>query len=283
MGLEHPLVARVGAVEVALGSASTGRRAPAQVAPIVPPHVTIPSHKAAEIASRTSGFMAHEASKPFGWSSLHFLQWATVETMIKALGIPQGASIMDVGCGSGWTSLFLAEAGFQVIGYDLVPANVELATTRATRWGSSARFQVSDMESLPSGEQVDAALVLDALHHTGKQRQTLVEISRRLRPGGWLMVGEPTWLHKLSPKARRVGRDLGWLERGIALRGLRRDLAYAGFDEVRRFYQPTWTYEKRVRGLAWELVRLIAANVFVAPQSLLWIAARRRDADDHPQ
>lgn len=237
----------------------------------------IDSHKHAEIASRTPEFMAHEASKPFGWTPLHFIEWATVESMLETVRLPKGACILDIGCGSGWTSLFLAEAGYDVVGYDLVPANVFLARQRAERWGSSARFEVADMEDLPPGDPVDAVLLFQALHHTSGQRASLRAIASRLRPDGWLLLSEPTWLHRFSPEARATRRDRGWMERGLGLRALRGDLRDAGFVEIRRFFQPTRPYEGRARGFLWQLVRLIGANLWVAPQAHLWLAARRGD------
>jgi SAM-dependent methyltransferase len=232
-------------------------------------------HKQAEIASRTPEFMAAEASKPFGWDAAHFVEWATVTEILHRLGVQPGASAIDVGCGSGWTTLFLAEAGLDVLGFDLVPANIELARERAARWGSTARFEVADMDSLPDGPPADLALVFDALHHTRAQRATLEGIHRRLKPGGWLVLAEPTWLHRLSPEARRVRAQRGWLERGLTLRTLRRDLRGAGFGTTRRFFQPTRPYEGRVRAFTWQLTRLVAANLAVAPQAHLWVAAER--------
>jgi 2-polyprenyl-3-methyl-5-hydroxy-6-metoxy-1,4-benzoquinol methylase len=106
--------------------------------------------------------------------------------MLAAVGLHPGSRVIDVGCGSGRTSLFLAEAGYNVLGYDLVPVNVELARVRAERWRSPARFEVVDMERLPAGERADAVLLLDALHHSDHQRRTLESIAGRLVPGGWL-------------------------------------------------------------------------------------------------
>jgi SAM-dependent methyltransferase len=232
-------------------------------------------HKQAEIASRTPEFMANEASKPFGWDAAHFVEWATVTEMLHRLGLQRGASAIDVGCGSGWTTLFLAEAGFDALGYDLVPENVELARERARRWGSAARFEVADMDALPDGPPVDVALVFDALHHTRAQRATLGGVHRRLKPGGWVLLGEPTWLHRISPEARRVRAERGWLERGLTLRGLKRDLRATGFGTVRRFFQPTRPYAGRVREFTWQLTRLAAANWAWAPQAHLWVAAER--------
>jgi SAM-dependent methyltransferase len=76
------------------------------------------AHKLAEVASRTDEFLESEASKPFGWGPKPFLEWATVEAMLEAVGLASNATVLDIGCASGWSSLFLAEAGYNVIGAD---------------------------------------------------------------------------------------------------------------------------------------------------------------------
>src|ERR1700683_3060256 len=181
-------------------------------------------HKRAEIESRTPEFMANEATKPFGWNPAHFVEWATIEHMIGVVELPEEASIIDVGCGSGGASLFMAEAGGRVLGYDLVPANIELARRRAAMWHSRARFKVADMEDLPAGDPADAALLFDSLHHSSRQRAALISLAGRLKPGGCLLLGEASWLHRHSRDARHVHKERGWLERGLDLGELKADL-----------------------------------------------------------
>jgi len=227
-------------------------------------------HKAAEIASRTPEFMAAEARKPFGWGDRLFVEWATIEAMLEGAGLPAGARVLDVGCGVGWTSEFLARAGFDVLGVDLVPANVELARERAP----GARFAVADMDELALDEPpFAAALVFDALHHSARQPDVLAGIARHLEPAGVLLIGEPTWLHRHSPTAKRDAHERGWLERGLTMRELRRDLQAAGFTDIRRHFQGTRPYATW-RGFLGELARLIGARVIAAPQHHLWVSAR---------
>jgi SAM-dependent methyltransferase len=244
--------------------------------------MTLGAHKQAEIASRTPELLDYEATKPFAPDpgarhAIHFVEWATVMTMLESVDVPSGGNVIDVGCGAGWTSLLMAEAGFEVTGYDLVPANIELARRRAASWGHDIRFEVADMEDLPDGDPADAALLFEALHHSTRPREVLGSVARRLRPGGWLLVGEPTWLHRFSPGARAMHAERGWVERGPTLTGLRRDLRRAGFGEMRRFFQPTFPYEGRGRAFAWQLIRLVAANVLAAPHGHVWLAARLTD------
>ena len=232
-------------------------------------------HKEAEIASRTEAFMAAESTKPFGWDPDLWTKWATIEWALERLGVARDARVLDVGAGSGWTSLFLAEGGRSVCAVDLVPANVELIRQRSARWGVALDARVADMDTLDLGETFDLVLVFDALHHSARQADVVGGIARHLRPGGWVLFGEPSWLHDVSPHARAVQRELGWKERGVRVRALRRDLARAGLVEPRRLFQGTRPYEGRGRGFLWQLVRLVGANVAVAPQAQVWLAARK--------
>jgi 2-polyprenyl-3-methyl-5-hydroxy-6-metoxy-1,4-benzoquinol methylase len=233
------------------------------------------AHKQAEIDSRTPEFIAAESTKPFGWESYLWARWATVAEALRRLAIPRGAPVLDLGCGPGWTSLFLAESGYEVTAVDLVPANVELTAQRAARWGATVSAEVADMDELDLGRRFRFALIHDALHHSTRHRQVLVRVAEHLEPGGWLLLGETTWLHRHSPGAHRQTRQTGWVERGFKARALRADLRDAGFVEIRRFFQGTDPYESRGREFVWQLVRLGAANFAVAPQSALWLAGRR--------
>jgi SAM-dependent methyltransferase len=122
---------------------------------------------------------------------------------------------------------------------------------------------------------VAAPDLFDSLHHSRRQADVVRGIARHLRPGGWVVFGEPSWLHAISPHARRVSREQGWVERGVTLRSLRRDCRHAGLGNFRRFFEPTRPYETRGRGFAWNLLCLVGANFLVAPQFLRWLAAQK--------
>src|SRR3954447_15714840 len=118
------------------------------------------AHKQAEVASRTPEFMAHDLTKPYGWEAALWTRWATVTEAMRRLDVPAGARVLDAGCGSGWTSVFLASAGFAVTAVDLVPANVEALEERARNAGVSVDARVGDMETLDlGGARFDFVLV----------------------------------------------------------------------------------------------------------------------------
>jgi 2-polyprenyl-3-methyl-5-hydroxy-6-metoxy-1,4-benzoquinol methylase len=237
-------------------------------------------NKRAEIATARESLdrgEPHSFRKPFGspWGIEPFLKWATIAYALEQLAVARDAEVLDLGCGEGWTSVFLAESGYRPTGVDLAPARIKMAVGRAARWGVAADFEVGDMETLALGREFDVVLVYDALHHCERQAAVIATVARHLRRGGWVLFGEPSLLHAISPDARRVTRELGWVERGIGVRRLRRDCAAAGLGQFRRFFEPTRPYERRVRGFAWQALRLAAADTFIAPQASVWLAARR--------
>jgi SAM-dependent methyltransferase len=219
--------------------------------------------------------MRTDATKPFGWGSEHWVRWATIDESLRRLGVAPGTDVLDVGCGTGWTTLLLAETGFSAVGIDLVPANLEVARSRAKRWSSSARFEQADMDDFELHKRFGAILVFDSLHHSRRQAAAIECLARHLQPGGWVLFGEPSWLHWISPHARQTTRELGWSERGITARGLRRDCSAAGLGEFCRFFEGTRPYESRVREFARQLARLAGANIAVFPRALIWVAARK--------
>jgi SAM-dependent methyltransferase len=221
-------------------------------------------------------------TKPFGsfWQADHWTKWATIREIIRRLAIPDGASILDVGCGEGWTSLFLAESGYEVLGTDFAPAAIQIAQIRAARWSTQGRvrFAVADMEDFNLEEKFDLVLIFEALHHARRRRQAVREIAQHVKDHGWVVFGEPSWLHSVSPHARSVQRESGWVERGVPVSRLKADCKAAGLGNFRRFFEGTLPYERRVREFSWQLIRLIAGNLWVAPQASVWLAAQRRAA-----
>jgi SAM-dependent methyltransferase len=104
--------------------------------------------------------------------------------------LPERATVIELGCGSGITARRLTDAGHDVLGIDQSPALIALARERAP----SARFQVGSFVTEPLPE-CDAVLaigeVLNYLFDEGNTRAALpglfVRIHAALRPGGLLL------------------------------------------------------------------------------------------------
>lgn len=240
--------------------------------------MSLPPNKQAEIAhAQRSLEDGSLLGKPFrgDWGNDYWVKWSTITEAFRRLGFGEGSSILDVGCGTGWTTVFLAEAGYRPTGIDIAPAMLVAARELAQRWQVDAEFQEADMDAFDLDRQFDGALVFDALHHSDVPGNVVDNVARHLRPGGWALFGEPSWLHTISPRARRVHRDTGCSEHGVRVSELKTYCRDAGLGEFRRFFEATRPYEGRITGFLWQWIRLAAANVWVAPQAAIWLAARK--------
>jgi SAM-dependent methyltransferase len=83
-----------------------------------------------------------------------------VSFLWEALQLQDGQRVLDVGCGPGRHSLALARRGVEVVGIDLSPDFVVLATESAAREGLSASFEVADVRALAFDGVFDAVICL---------------------------------------------------------------------------------------------------------------------------
>lgn len=99
--------------------------------------------------------------------------------------------ILDLGCGSGWLSVFLARNGFQMLGVDVAEHAIELAKTWAEDEGLKIDFRVQDISELDFPENYFGAVVANSIfeHLTlDLARQTVDKLCPMIEPGG-LVIG----------------------------------------------------------------------------------------------
>jgi SAM-dependent methyltransferase len=168
---------------------------------------------------------------------------------IDRLRLPDGAVVLDAGCGSGRMLEELTAYG-EVAGIELDPDAAALAASRGV-----ADVRVGRLEELPWAEaRFDLITCLDVIEHTPDDVGTLAELRRVSKPGGWLVVTVPAYqalwsLHDVANHHyRRYGR-----------RSLRQAAGEAG----------------------WSLGRLTSFNsVLLAPAAAIRLAQRRRAVDE---
>lgn len=159
--------------------------------------------------------------------------------VIEFLNLPEGARVLDAGCGPGWTSTFLARMGYVVTGFDLAPDMITIAEKRALREGVQGQctFCVADSEAFEFPPEYDAVVVYDTLHHVQKEDAVLQNCFRALKPGGKIVLAEPGFLH--GKRAVGVTEELGVTERGFDPRALKKIMTQIGFRDIRHFV-PTY-------------------------------------------
>jgi SAM-dependent methyltransferase len=106
---------------------------------------------------------------------------------------PDGAPVLEVGCGPGHLSIRLARHGFAVTGLDLDPAMIARARANADRLGNGDQrrpsFLVGDVAALAFPDQsFDLVVSTLSMHHWADPTAGLAEIGRVLRPGARSLV-----------------------------------------------------------------------------------------------
>lgn len=71
----------------------------------------------------------------------------------EVIGELRSGKVLDLGCGSGWLSIYLARQGFDVVGVDVAEHAIELGCMWAKQEDLAIDFQVQDISNLdfPTG------------------------------------------------------------------------------------------------------------------------------------
>jgi SAM-dependent methyltransferase len=142
---------------------------------------------------------------------------------------PPPARLLDLGCGTGWTSCFLARRGYDVLGLDLSPDMIRHARHNQQRYQVNVRFQVGDYEEADFQGEFDAVLFFDALHHSQSEAAALKTAFAALKPGGVCIASEPGAGHSRHPCTQEVVRRLHVTERDMEPRRILRAGRRVGF------------------------------------------------------
>ncbi len=212
-----------------------------------------------------------------------------IELVVEGLGLAAGDRVLDVGCGVGGTSRFVAaEYRCDVIGLTLSPVQARMATdatpTRSTASGNvddarparsgsepvaAPRFIVGDAAALPLTDPFDALIAMEVLSHVEDRGAFFGEARRLLKGGGG--IGIAAWLKAddVSPSDAAL---IDAIEEGMLVTlptrsEYERLLAHTGFELV--------TYRDITAEVAktWDLCLEIVAN------PALWslVVAKGRD------
>lgn len=172
-----------------------------------------------------------------------------VQEAFQAGGIPPGAAL-DLGCGTGTNTIFMAKQGRQAFGLDFVPEAIKKAQIKARQAGidGCVQFQVADVTRLnemglpPSGFALDMGcfhgLSLDG------QRCYAEGLAKTMIPGGRYM------LYTIDPR-KEAGFSFGMRP-----------------EAVEAIFAP-W----------FDVVRMERGSFWTRQSTWFWLA---RKAEDHP-
>jgi ArsR family transcriptional regulator len=149
---------------------------------------------------------------------------------LAALGaLADGNAVVgDLGCGTGQVSAALAPFVARVIAVDSSAAMLQAAKKRLAGL-ENIDLRRGELEALPIDDQrLDVAVLMLVLHHTPEPEKALSEVSRVLRPGGRVIVGD------MLPHDRESYRQqMGHVWLGFSDEHMSRMLTETGFGKIR--------------------------------------------------
>ena len=122
--------------------------------------------------------------------------------------LEDGAAVADVGCGHGFSTIFMAKAfpNSTFTGYDFHPESIAQARVHAAQHGvTNAKFEVG-LASDYAGEELDLVTFFDCLHDMGDPIGAARHVRETLKPDGTWMIVEPAAGDRLEDNLNPIGR-----------------------------------------------------------------------------
>jgi len=155
-------------------------------------------------------FAGIDRALPLGYDVTNS-QPSTVRTMLALLGVRPGDRVLDVGCGSGWTTALLAHLagpGGRVVGVELIPEVLAMARAQlAGHPGIELRQADPAVLGWPAGAPYDRVLV------SADAAVLPTALVQQLRPGGVLVGPVAGDMLRVERHGRYVFVPLHTLER----------------------------------------------------------------------
>lgn len=138
--------------------------------------------------------------------------FAGVSNVSLSAEIPQGATVLDLGCGAGLDSLIAARRAApsgKVIGIDFSTTMLDRARQAAKEAAiQNVSFKYADAERLPLDEGcIDVALVNGIFNLNPERTAIFCELARVLRPGGVVYAAELVLAGALPPHVNQTDAD----------------------------------------------------------------------------
>lgn len=179
------------------------------------------------------GGRLHVMNKPFSdpYCGLNLSSFGVIMDLLPN----PPARILDMGCGGGWTSVFLAKAGYEVVGQDISQDMIDLAREYQAQQnvGENLSFRRGDFEDSSDCGQFDMVIFFDCLHHAENESAAIASAFCALRPGGILVTHEPGEGHATALHSLEAVKLYGVTEKDMPPRVIIENGLRAGFSTYR--------------------------------------------------
>jgi tocopherol O-methyltransferase len=112
-----------------------------------------------------------------------------IEHLAQLARVKPGSDILDIGCGFGGSSLYLAKKyNATVTGITISPVQVDMAAKAAAREQVDAKFHLMDAEAMSFQQPFDLLWSVESISHYQNREKFFASAARLLNPGGCFAI-----------------------------------------------------------------------------------------------
>jgi tocopherol O-methyltransferase len=141
-------------------------------------------------------------------------QLQLIEHLALLANVKPSSDILDIGCGFGGSSLFLAKHyNATVTGITISSVQVEMAIQAATREELDAKFLLMDAEAMNFQKQFDVLWSIESISHYQKRQGFFASAAKLLKPGGSFAITD--WFKKGDLTRAETRKFIDPIEKGM--------------------------------------------------------------------
>jgi tocopherol O-methyltransferase len=149
-----------------------------------------------------------------GDESKEVAQLQLTEHLAMLANVQEGAAVLDIGCGFGASSLYLARRyKARATGITISPVQVEMARKAAVAAHVDAQFLLMDAEALNFPQLFDLLWSVESISHYQDRRGFFANAVRALKPGGIFALTD--WFKKANLSAAQTRKFIRPIEQGM--------------------------------------------------------------------
>lgn len=188
-------------------------------------------------------------TEDLGFEILHPGGLETTRELAQLCGIAEGATVLDVACGTGESACFLSDTlGAALVGLDAAESMIERAGRKAKTRNLPVRLLRGDAHRLPFRAGTFDAVISECTLSLLRKERVLTEMVRVAQRGGYVGIHEISWkgTAPVELQERLVALEG---ERPETLEGWRKLFEKCGLVEVKAFDRseliPRWMKDSR--------------------------------------
>ncbi|HEV3253553.1 MAG TPA: class I SAM-dependent methyltransferase [Candidatus Acidoferrales bacterium] len=141
-------------------------------------------------------------------------QLQLIEHLAQLANLKPGSDILDIGCGFGASSLYLAKNyNATATGITISPVQVEMANKAAAKEGLDAKFLHMDAEAMNFQKQFDVLWSVECLSHLQNRERFFASAATLLKPGGIFALTD--WFKKENLTRAETKKFIAPIEKGM--------------------------------------------------------------------